>query len=233
VASGLERFGAVAGLYTDPGGGGSKFLDFADADLLDVIETGDVLVLVAYGTVLGTPAGAGWAARATFGNWKLWTKLATALEALPTLTAVDGALDAAGALLVYRGATEGYLIGDTDQVSTNNVNDQGTPTLTVIDSNGLLVAAWLGSSGGPEPDVLPAPVSSVLVQETSGASGNPARWFVVGEAPINGAPTTAALTLHTSDPDDVHVAIAALRHRPPHRPAALSGVAFVNLGLTP
>lgn len=231
--AGLQRIGAIAGVFTDPGGGGAPYLDFADDDVLELVEPGDVLVLAVFGSSIGAPSGTGWTQRATPPGWEVYTKHAVAREAAPTIEAADAGNDPAGVLLVVRGATESYVVGAADSLATDAVNDNDTPTLTVVDSNGLLVAAWLGTAGGPEPDALAAPVSAVLAVETSGASGSPTRWFVVGEAPINGVPDTEALTLHTPDPDDVHVLVVALRHRPPPVPKALAGAAVVNIGLVP
>lgn len=226
----LERVGEVAGVFV---GGGSPHLDFTSAPVLALVETGDTLIVIAFGSSLGTP-GSGWTQRWSSGSWKAWTKTATAGEALPTLTASNGGADPAGALLVYRRATEGYVVGTATASSSAATMTHTTGAATVLDSHGLLLGVWLGAGGAAEPAALAAPISEILRQETSNASGGGVRWFVIGEREIAAVPSAGTLAMTTPGNQAMSMAIAHLRHRPPPAPAALVDVgAGANIGLLP
>jgi hypothetical protein len=228
----LLRIGAVSGVFTDPGSD-PTYLDFTDADLLDLVADGDVLLLIAYGATLGTP-GASWAQRWSSGSWKAWTRSAVAREAFPALEAADGSDDAAGVVLVYRPASPSYLVGGAGQRSTSSALAHATPAATVVDANGRLLALWLGRPLGPTHTALAAPVETVIDLQTSNASGSGARRWVVGEAPIEAVPAAGALTLSTTGSDSVQAAMVPLRDRAAPAPARLVDTgAGANVGLLP
>jgi hypothetical protein len=223
----MERVAAIAGVFD------GADLTFADVAASAAVQTGDVLLLVAYGSDVG-PLGDPWSQRFSGGDWQAWTRSAVALEAFPTLPATDGANDPAGVLLIYRHASESYAFGSAAAVSTAAVTDHETAAATVVDTNGLLLGLWLGAPAASEPDATDDAYEELVRQETSDASGGGVRWFVVVAQGLNAAPSPDALRLTTPANQSMQVAIVALRDRPPAAPRGLVDAgAGAHIGLLP